>query len=59
MTETEKSEIVQKFVTMLRDGDVNLLKSIVTDDVVWRPPGNSLISGEAYGVEGIFERSDN
>ena len=58
MTETEKREIVQKFITGLRHGDVTVLKSVVTDDVVWSLPGKSLMSGEVHGVDGILKRSE-
>jgi hypothetical protein len=58
MTETEKREIVQKLVTGFLSGDVTLLKSVVTDDVVWSLPGKSLMSGEAHGVDGILKRSE-
>ena len=39
MTETDKAEVVQKFTNGLRNADVNLLKSVVTDDIVWTLPG--------------------
>ncbi len=58
MTETEKREIVQKLVTGFLSGDVTLLKSVVTDDVVWSLPGKSLMSGEVHGVDGILKRSE-
>ncbi|MGC1931993.1 MAG: nuclear transport factor 2 family protein [Candidatus Nitrosopolaris sp.] len=50
--------MVQKFLTGVRNGDVSLLKSVVTDDVVWSLPGKSLMSGEAHGVDGILRRSE-
>jgi uncharacterized protein len=58
MNETEKKEIAQKFITGLGNGDANLLKSVMTDDVVWRLPGKSLMSGEAHGVDAILKRSE-
>jgi ketosteroid isomerase-like protein len=58
MNETEKKEIAQKFITGLSNRDANLLKSIMTDDVVWSLPGKSLMSGEAHGVDAILKRSE-
>ena len=54
MNETEKKQIAQKFITGLSNRDANLLKSIMTDDVVWSLPGKSLMSGEAHGVDAIL-----
>jgi len=34
VTDAENREIVQKFIVGLRNGDANLLKSVVTDDFV-------------------------
>src|SRR6204780_3755914 len=58
MTEAEKKEIAQRFITALSNRDANLLKSIMTDDVVWSLPGKSLMSGEAHGVDAILKRSE-
>jgi ketosteroid isomerase-like protein len=58
MNETEKKEIAQKFITGLSGRDANLLKSIMTDDIVWSLPGKSLMSGEAHGVDAILKRSE-
>ena len=56
-TEKEKTEIAQKFLTGLRTRDWDLLKSIMTEDIVWSLPGSSLISGEARGLEAVVKRS--
>ena len=58
MTEREKKEIAEGFITGLSNRDANLLKSIMTDDVVWSLPGKSLMSGEAHGVDAILKRSE-
>lgn len=58
MNETEKKEIAEKFITGLSNRDANVLKSIMTDDVVWSLPGKSLMSGEAHGVDAILKRSE-
>jgi ketosteroid isomerase-like protein len=56
-TEEHKTEIAQKFLTGLRNRDWELLKSIMTEDIVWSLPGSSLISGEAHGVDAVIQRS--
>jgi len=58
MTETEKREIAQKFIKGLTKQDGSLLRTILTDDVVWSLPGTSLMSGEARGVDAILKRSE-
>jgi uncharacterized protein len=58
MTEAEKKEIAQRFIPARSNRDANLLKSIMTDDVVWSLPGKSLMSGEAHGVDAILKRSE-
>jgi uncharacterized protein len=58
MIETEKKKIAEGFITGLSNRDANLLKSIMTDDVVWSLPGKSLMSGEAHGVDAILKRSE-
>lgn len=55
--EKEKAEIAQKFLTGLSTRDWDLLKSIMTEDIVWSLPGSSLISGKAHGVEAVIKRS--
>jgi len=57
MTQQEKRTIAQDFLRGLRDRDANLLRSIMTDDVVWSLPGESLMSGEARGVDAIANRA--
>jgi ketosteroid isomerase-like protein len=56
-TDVEKTEIAQQFLAGLRNRDWDLLKSIMTDDIVWSLPGSSLISGEARGAEAVIKRS--
>jgi hypothetical protein len=41
MTEAEKKEIAEKFISGLGNRDGNLLKSIMTGDIVWSLPGKS------------------
>jgi hypothetical protein len=58
MTEAEKKEIAETFITGLSNCDGKLLESITTDDIVWSLPGKSLMSGEAHGVDAILKRSE-
>ena len=57
MTEQDKRKIARDFLRGLRDRDANLLRSIMTDDVFWSLPGESLMSGEAHGVDAILKRA--
>ncbi len=56
-TDEQKNTISQTFLTALRNRDWDLLKSVMTDDVVWMLPGKSLISGEASGVDAVTKRA--
>lgn len=58
MTEQEKKAIAQSFIRGLGSRDGNLLRSIMTEDVVWSLPGESPMSGEAHGVEAILKRAN-
>jgi uncharacterized protein len=55
-TEIEKNAIAQQFLTALRNRDWELMRSIMTHDIVWSLPGTSLISGEADGVDAVIKR---
>jgi hypothetical protein len=37
--------------------DWSLLRSIMTEDIVWSLPGTSLISGEASGLDAVIARA--
>jgi uncharacterized protein len=58
MTEAEKKEITQRFYVALGARDINLLKDVLTDDIIWSLPGKSLMSGEAHGVDAILKRAE-
>lgn len=47
MTEGEKREITWKFSAAISARDINLLKAILTDDIVWSLPGKNLMSGRS------------
>jgi hypothetical protein len=46
VTDANKETIAQQFLAGLRSRDWNLLRSIMTEDIVWSLPGTSLISGK-------------
>ena len=58
MTESEKKDIAENYIKALTNRDATLLTSIATEDIVWRIPGTSLVSGEARGVDAILKRSE-
>lgn len=57
MTDQEKMKIAENFLRGLRDRDAALLRSIMAEDVTWSLPGESLMSGEAHGVDAILKRA--
>jgi uncharacterized protein len=57
VTDADKKGIAQQFLAGLRSRDWSLLRSIMTDDIVWSLPGTSLISGEASGVDAVIARA--
>jgi hypothetical protein len=52
-----KKSIARQFLEALGSRDWGLLRSIMTDDIVWTLPGTSLISGEASGVDAVIGRA--
>jgi ketosteroid isomerase-like protein len=56
-TDATKRTIAGQFHKALSSRDWDLMRSIVTDDIVWSLPGRSLISGEARGVGAVVERA--
>jgi ketosteroid isomerase-like protein len=56
-TDEHKNTIAQQFLGALRSRDWSLLRSIMTNDIVWTLPGTSLISGEASGVDAVIARA--
>jgi uncharacterized protein len=53
----DKQRIAETFLLGLRTRDWDLLRKIMTDDIVWTLPGHSRISGEARGLEAVIERA--
>lgn len=58
MTEVEKKQIAEKFIEGLGRRDEHLLGSILTEDITWSLPGESLVSGEAHGTAAILKRAE-
>jgi hypothetical protein len=58
MTEQEKKVIAQSSIRGLGGRDGNLLRSIMSADVVWILPGEGPMSGEARGVDAILKRAN-
>ena len=56
-TDSEKIEIAKKFLTGLRTANRSLHESIMAENVVWSMPGDSLISGDARGIEAVHQRA--
>jgi ketosteroid isomerase-like protein len=45
------TELVQRALGAIREGDVEAAREVVVGDFVWRIPGESPIAGEAKGVD--------
>ena len=58
VTKSEKKDIAENYIKALANRDAALLTSIATEDIVWRIPGTSLVSGEARGIDAIMKRSE-
>jgi uncharacterized protein len=58
VNDNDKKMLILDFIKALVERDGTLLRSVATDDIVWSLPGQSLMSGEAHGVDGILGRSD-
>ena len=56
-TDDQKLEIALNFLSALRIGEWNLLRSIITEDCEWTLPGTSMISGDVIGADAIIERA--
>jgi ketosteroid isomerase-like protein len=57
VTDEEKNQVAQTFLTALRSRDWELMRSVMINDIIWSLPGTSLISGEAHGIEAVIRRS--
>jgi ketosteroid isomerase-like protein len=57
MTFEEQERVARKFLSVLGQPDVEVIKSVAVEDVVWTYPGSSRISGEACGIEGVMARA--
>ncbi len=57
MTDDQRQQRTRTFLSVLGKPDATVLRTVVTDDVVWSFPGESRISGEARGVEGVIRRA--
>jgi ketosteroid isomerase-like protein len=57
LTAEKKEEMARQFLSVLGKPDVEVVRGVVVNDVVWSFPGGSPISGEAHGVEGIMTRA--
>ncbi len=55
--EGSTKKIAEAFIEALKIKDWDLMRSILTHDVVWSLPGTSLIAGEAVGADAVISRS--
>jgi uncharacterized protein len=57
MTDGEKQQRAQKFLSLTGNPDEGVLRSVAVEDVVWTFPGASPISGEAHGIADVMKRA--
>lgn len=57
ITDNLKLHIGKQFLAALKEKDWDLLRTIITDDITWTLPGNSLISGRVTGAEAVIKRA--
>ena len=55
--DSEKQKIAESFLACLRTRDWAGLESLLAESAVWSLPGQSVISGEAYGPAAIVHRA--
>ncbi len=55
--EASTEKIADDFIKSLKAKNWDLMRSVLTHDVVWSLPGASLISGEAIGADAVISRS--
>jgi ketosteroid isomerase-like protein len=58
MTFEERERVARRFLSVLGHPDAEVVKSVAVADIVWTYPGNSRISGEARGIEGVMARAN-
>jgi hypothetical protein len=51
----EMLDLANKFVLAIKSRSWELMKMIITKDIIWRWPGSEMISGTAIGVESVIK----
>jgi len=57
LTDVEKKQLAETFLHALGTKNWDLLRSIITEDISWTLPGESVISGEVSGADAIIIRA--
>ncbi len=57
MTAEKKQQLALTFLSVLSHPDAETVKSVTVEDFVWSFPGESRISGEVHGVDGVMKRA--
>ncbi|MEE1784474.1 nuclear transport factor 2 family protein [Streptomyces sp. SP17BM10] len=52
----ERLALADRFRLGLTTADWALIRSLLTDDVVWTLPGDNTVSGQVRGVDAVIER---
>lgn len=59
MADVRKSVIANIFLTAMKANDWDMMRSILTTDMQWTLPGQSLLSGPADGVDAVVNRAQS
>ncbi|WP_183558333.1 nuclear transport factor 2 family protein [Mucilaginibacter sp. SP1R1] len=57
LSEEEMFSIATKFLISLKNGNWDLMRSVLSENVIWLFPGMSAISGAAFGVNEVIKRA--
>jgi hypothetical protein len=52
----DNKDLVLGFISSMSKCNIAQMAAVLSPDVVWTIPGDSLVSGPAYGIDGIFQR---
>lgn len=52
----DNKDLVLGFISAMAKCDIEQFESVLSPNVVWTIPGTSLVSGPAYGIDGIIKR---
>jgi uncharacterized protein len=58
MTDEEKRLLALRFLTILGKPDIDVVRQVAVEDMIWTFPGSSPISGAALDIDAIIKRAN-